>query len=173
MALKAKKKHMETKWTPKILLVQDEASMFPGMALYRTMRSRQNVYDLEPGEYYHIGELFGHMPIVLIAGDFLQIKPANDVSLADDLTALKEAGRNIHPEHAWAQEAVMNTPDEEMSSLMEAIRRSRPDAPWMYERLKNAKRNSHPHGCMLHRTCNMYVLHTIYVDVDNSYMLYV
>ena len=100
MALKAKKKHMETKWTPKILLVQDEASMFPGMALYRTMRSRQNVYDLEPGEYYHIGELFGHMPIVLIAGDFLQIKPATDVSLADDLTALKEAGGNIHPEHA-------------------------------------------------------------------------
>ena len=151
MALKAKKKLMETKWTPKILLVQDEVSLFPGMVqnmlLYRTMRSRQNVYDLEPGEYYHIGDLFGHMPIVLIAGDFLQIKPANDVSLADDLAALKEAGRNIHPEHAWAQEAVMNIPDvihlkkskrfldEKMSSLMEALRMSRPDAPLPEEEL--------------------------------------
>ena len=38
------------------------------------------------------GGLFGHMPIVVIAGDFLQIKPAADISIAEDHEALQKAG---------------------------------------------------------------------------------
>ena len=69
------------------------------------------MYELQPHEYGEVGQLFGHMPIVLVAGDFLQIKPANAVSLADDLDALRAAGRNIHPEHTTAQEAILSIED--------------------------------------------------------------
>ena len=51
------------------------------------------------------------MPIVLIAGDFLQTKPAYDVSLADDVDDLKAAERNIHPEPSSAQEALLTVED--------------------------------------------------------------
>ena len=43
---------MEKKWQPKILLVADEAGLFPAlvwnMLLYRSMRARQNEYHLQP-----------------------------------------------------------------------------------------------------------------------------
>ena len=68
---------------PKILLIEDEVSLFPcmvqNMLLYRSMRSRQNLYELEPSKYWNPGHLFGHMPIVLVAGDFLQMKPAHEI----------------------------------------------------------------------------------------------
>ena len=55
MALAAKRKECERSWNPKILVVQDEVSLFPAivenMLLYRSMRSRQNEYQLRPESY--------------------------------------------------------------------------------------------------------------------------
>ena len=80
LGLRSKQKDCEKKWTPKILLIEDEVSLFPAMVenmlLYRAMKSRENIYDLQTCNYNMQGNLFGHMPIVIIAGDFLQIKPA-------------------------------------------------------------------------------------------------
>ena len=82
---------------PKILLIQDEISLVPAavenMMLYRSMRARQDE-GLDPGSYFHAGELMGRIPILLIAGDFLQIKPANEISLADNL---EELARKCRP----------------------------------------------------------------------------
>ena len=116
--------------------------MIQNMLLYRTMRARQNVYELDPHSYGDKHSLFGHMPIILLAGDFLQIKPACDVSVADDLDAVKRSGRKIHPEHSTAQQAILENIedvihlrkskrflDEAMAPLMLAIRASRPHAP--------------------------------------------
>ena len=144
MALKTKREEMERRWQPKILLVEDEAGLFPAMVqnmlLYRIMRGRQNVYELSPEHYGQKDHLFGHMPILIVAGDFLQIKPANDISVADDLEAMQAKGKKIHPEHATAQEAILKIEDvihlkkskrfldEAMPSLMQAIRSSRPGA---------------------------------------------
>ncbi len=117
MALKTKKAAMEKKWQPKILLVADEAGLFPAlvrnMLLYRSMRARQNVHELQPEDYGSLqaGGLFGHMPIVVIADDFLQIKPAADISIAEDYEALQKAGKKIHDEHDVAQRAILNIPD--------------------------------------------------------------
>ena len=47
----------------------------------------------------------GHVPILLVAGDFLQIKLAKEISIADDLDALRQAGKAVHPEHHTAQDA--------------------------------------------------------------------
>ena len=145
MGLKTRHSEMETKWVPKILLVEDEASLFPAMVqnmlLYRIMLARQKVYELLPEEYAEVTKLFGHMPILIVAGDFLQIKPVNDISIADDMVAMAAAGRKIHPEHTNARDAILEIPDvinlkkskrfldESMPALMQAIRASRPEDP--------------------------------------------
>ena len=52
------------------------------------------------------GQTF-HIPILLIAGDFLQIKPANEISLADDLEELvRKMLHRVQTEHHAAQEAL-------------------------------------------------------------------
>ena len=113
------------------------------MLLYRSMRARQNAYHLQPEDYGSLRAdgLFGHMPIVVIAGDFLQIKPAADISIAEDYEALPKAGRKIHDEHDVAQRAILNIPDvihlrktkrfldDDMPALMQAIRASLEEDP--------------------------------------------
>ena len=101
MALATKRKHCERTWNPKILVVQDEVSLFPAMVenmlLYRSMRSRQNEHQLRPESYGDVSQLMGHVPILLVAGDFLHIKPAKEISIADDLAALRQSGKLVHP----------------------------------------------------------------------------
>ena len=94
----------------------------------------------------------GHMPILLVAGDFLQIKPAKEISIADDLDALRQAGAAIHPEHHTAQDAILGIADvihltkskrfldEAMPAVMQAVRTSRPDAPLAEEELQKLRR---------------------------------
>ena len=112
LALKTKEEEMKRRWQPKILVIQDEISLVPAavenMMLYRSMRARQDE-GLDPPSYAQPGELMGHIPILLIAGNFLQIKPANEISLADDLEELvRKAPHRIHSEHYAAQAAVMS-----------------------------------------------------------------
>ena len=136
-------------------MVQDEVSLFPAMVqnmlLYRSMRSRQNEHQLRPESYGHVGQLMGHVPILLVAGDFLQIKPAKEISIADDLDALRQTGRAVHPEHHTAQDAILAIADvihltkskrfldEAMPAVMEAVRKSRPDAPLAEEKLQELR----------------------------------
>ncbi len=147
MALKTAQAVMVKRWRAKILLVEDEAGLYPAlvqnMLLYRTMRARQQVdRSINPDEYAEQGHLSGGAPINIIAGDFLQIKPVNDLSVADDFKALEEgARRKVHPEHYTARNAILNIQDvihlktskrfqdEAMPSLMEAMRASRADKP--------------------------------------------
>ena len=64
---------------------------------------------LDPSSYFHAGELMGHIPILLIAGDFLQIKPANEISLADNLEELvRKRPDKVQTEHYAAQAALMS-----------------------------------------------------------------
>ena len=111
LALKTKEQEMKQRWQPKILLIQDEISLVPAavenMMLYRSMRARQDE-GLDPASYFHPGELMGHIPILLIASDFLQIKPANEISLADNLEELiRKMPHRVQTEHHAAQAALM------------------------------------------------------------------
>ena len=77
------------------------------MLLYTSMLSRQNEHQLRRDSYGDVRQLMrGRAPILLVAGDFLHIKPANDISIADDLNTLRQAGKTIHPEHHTAQDVV-------------------------------------------------------------------
>ena len=156
MALATKRKHCERTWNPKILVVQDEVSLFPAMVqnmlLYRSMRSRQNQHQLRPESYGDVSQLAGHMPILLVAGDFLQIKPAKEISIADDLDALRQARRPVHPEHHTAQDAILGITDvihltkskrfldEALPAVMQAVRTSHPDAPLAEAELQKLRR---------------------------------
>ena len=75
LPLKTKEQEMKQRWVPNMLLIQDEISLVPAavenMMLYRSMRARQDE-GLDPSSYFHAGELMGRIPILLIAGDFLQ-----------------------------------------------------------------------------------------------------
>ena len=113
LALKTKEQEMKQRWQPKILVIQDEISLVPAavenMMLYRSMRARQDE-GLDPASYFHPGELMGHIPILLIAGDFLQIKPANEISLADNLEELiRKMPHRVQTEHHAAQAALMTS----------------------------------------------------------------
>ena len=44
-------------------------------------------------------------------GEFLQIKPAKEISLADDLDALRQPVKVVHPEHHTAQDAMLGIAD--------------------------------------------------------------
>ena len=93
----------------------------------------------------------GRVPILLVAGDFLQIKPAKEISIADDLDALRQAGRTIHPEHHTAQDAILGIADvihltkskrfldEALPAVMQAVRASRLDAPLAEEELQKLR----------------------------------
>ena len=94
------------------MLIQEEINLVPAavenMLLYRSMRTRQDE-GLEPVSYFHAGELMGHIPILLIAGDFLQIKPANEISLADSLEELvRKRPDKVQTEHYAAQAALIS-----------------------------------------------------------------
>ena len=145
MALKTKEKEMQQRWMNKVLLIQDEISLVPAMVqnmlLYRIMRARQD-HGLQWETYALPDYLFGKMPIVIIAGDFLQIKPANEISLADNMLQIAKAGkRKIFAEHQAGQDSVMQVADvvhlktskrfqdKDMPAVTSAMRQSRPDKP--------------------------------------------
>jgi hypothetical protein len=115
------------------------------MMLYRSMRARQDL-GLEVSEYTQPNQLFGCMPIVLIAGDFMQIRPCNELSLGDDLTAIAKLGkRTILAEHYGARDAVMSIQtvvhlkktnrfqDADLPAVTAAMRSSRPTASMTQE----------------------------------------
>ena len=115
--------------------------MVQNMLLYRSMRSRQNEHQLLPESYGDVSQLMGHVPILLVAGDFLQIKPAREISIADDLDELGQTNTAVHPEHHTAQDAILGIADvihltkskrfvdKAMPAVMQAVRTSRPNAP--------------------------------------------
>jgi hypothetical protein len=158
LALKTKQAEMTKRWVPKLLLIQDEISLVPAMVenmmLYRSMRARQD-QGLDPAKYAQKNNLFGCTPIVLIAGDFMQMRPAMDVSLADDLDALARNGKKkVCPEHYAAQEAIMSIEtvvhlkktnrfkDAHLPAITTAMRASRPAAPMaddLLEKLRSRK----------------------------------
>ena len=84
----------------------------------------------------------GHIPILLIAGDFLQIKPANEISLANNLEELiRKMPHRVQTEHHAAQAALMSIDtviylkkskrflDTYLPEITAAMRRCTPTAP--------------------------------------------
>ena len=64
----------------------------------RSMHGRSRTHDVHESTYAQIGNAFGRVPIVLKLGDFLQLKPTNNIGLIDDLLAKKDDGSWVHPE---------------------------------------------------------------------------
>ena len=145
MALKTREVEMKKRWMTKLLLIQDEISLVPclveNMMLYRSMRAREGL-GLDPVEYASPHKLFGCMPIVLIAGDFMQIRPCNELSLGDDLIEIgKQSKRPVLAEHFGGRDAVMSITtvvhlkktnrfqDQDLPAVTAGMRSSRPAAP--------------------------------------------
>ena len=158
MGLNKKAESCKKKWVPKVLVIEDEVSLFPAMVqnmvLYRVTKSREEAHHLSIEDYNRQGHLFGHMPIVIIAGDFLQIKPPKEISVADDLDALRRGSRPIHPEHTAAQQAILDIQDvieftkskrfkdDKMPGLMSALRSAGTDKPLPESELEKLRKRT-------------------------------
>ena len=105
-----------------------------------------------PGSYFHAGELMGRIPILLIAGDFLQIKPANEISLADNLEELvRKRPDKVQTEHYAAQAALMSIEtvihlkkskrflDVHLPEITTAMRTCTPAAPLSEDHLRHLR----------------------------------
>ena len=86
--------------------------MMPAEALnvemYRAMWGRQEQFSVSPDEYADLRQLFGRLPLALFLGDFLQLKPPKQISLADDLFARARLGRSVSVEAQTACTAFHN-----------------------------------------------------------------
>ena len=84
-----KKQALERRWQPKVALVIEECSMLPAkllnMLMFRAMFGRRSMTGAQPDDYGETSQLFGRLPLVLLLGDFLQLKPRGGVALLDDL----------------------------------------------------------------------------------------
>ena len=109
MAPGAKKDALIRTWMNKVLLVNEEVSMIPAEALnmemYRAMWGRHEQFGVNIDDYARLRNLFGRMPLVLFLGDFLQLKPPKQISLADDLVAKARQGATVSVEAQTACEA--------------------------------------------------------------------
>ena len=129
-------------WEHKVCLVIEEVSMMAAVALnmgmYRATWGRKAQCQLSVDAYGTTSNIFGRVPIVLLLGDFLQLKPPNATSLADDLMALAREGRRISVEVQTAcaafhgidtvieLTATRRFTDAEMPALMNFCRSARP-----------------------------------------------
>ena len=109
MAPGAKKQALISTWSNKVLLVNEEVSMMPAEALnmemYRAMWGRREQFGVNVDEYAQQCTLFGRMPLVVFLGDFLQLKPPKQISLADDLFEKARQGSVVSVEAQTACEA--------------------------------------------------------------------
>ena len=90
------------------------ASMY-NMLDWRTMLGSKLEHEVLEATYSHVGCAFGRIPIVIHLGDFLQLKPTNQLSLIDDLEAKNSDGSWKYPdvstEIQHAQKLFCNIPD--------------------------------------------------------------
>ena len=102
MAPGAKKETLVRTWGNKVFLVDEEISMMPAeavnMEMYRATWGRSEKCGVEIDSYAEKECLFGRMPLVLLLGDFLQLKPPRSISLVDDLIAKAREGKVVSVE---------------------------------------------------------------------------
>ena len=111
LALETKEQEMKQRWQAKILVIQDEISLVPAavenMMLYRSMRARQDE-GLDPSQLFPPRRAHGTHQFCWLQVIFLQIKPANEISLADNLEELiRKMPHRVQTEHHAAQAALM------------------------------------------------------------------
>ena len=79
-----------------MVLVIEEISMVSAAAYnmldFRAMWGRSRDHGVYEHTYKFTGNAFGRVPIVIHLGDFLQLRPTNQISLLDDFYALNEDG---------------------------------------------------------------------------------
>jgi len=115
MAPGQKKDFLLKTWSNKMALFLEEISMDPAevinMVMYRSMWGRKEKWGVGPTNYGWKGHLFGRMPVVVLLGDFLQLKPPKAISLIDDLHEKAREGKRVSIEAQTACDAFHSIED--------------------------------------------------------------
>ena len=84
---------LRRRWANTYLLVIEEVSMISpelfNMLLYRSFWGRKESWQVPEHLYNTVRGAFGRMPIVIMLGDFLQLRPTASNSLLDDLGSVQ------------------------------------------------------------------------------------
>ena len=143
-----KKSALEQRWSHLKALIIEEVSMVSpnlyNMLLYRGFHGRRDKFEVPEPDYMTQKGAFGRMPLVIMLGDFLQLKPTGTgISLLSDLQALESAGGDDGPpaEHQQAMKFFCQTPlcfefqasnrfkDEKLRKLMDFMRAPKRTVP--------------------------------------------
>ena len=143
-----RKSALERRWNHLKALIIEEVSMVSpnlyNMLLYRGFHGRREKFEVPERDYMTPKGAFGRMPLVIMLGDFLQLKPTGSgISLLSDLGAMESAGGDDGPpaEHQQAMKFFCQTPlcfefqasnrfkDENLRKLMDFMRAPRSTVP--------------------------------------------
>ena len=143
-----RKSALERRWNHLKALIIEEVSMVSpnlyNMLLYRGFHGRRDKFEVPEPDYMTQKGAFGRMPLVIMLGDFLQLKPTGTgISLLSDLRAMESAGGDDGPpaEHQQAMKFFCQTPlcfefqasnrfkDENLRKLMDFMRAPRSTVP--------------------------------------------
>ena len=139
---------LERRWSHLRALIIEEVSMVSpnlyNMLLYRGFHGRRDKFNVPEGDYMTRKGAFGRMPLVIMLGDFLQLRPTGTgISLLSDLQALETAAGDDGPpaEHQQAMKFFCQTPlcfefqasnrfkDEKLRKMMDFMRAPKPTVP--------------------------------------------
>ena len=94
-----KREFLTHTWSNKRVIINDDIYRSPAevinMQMYRSMLGRKEDWALEPDDYHNLKVFLGRMPIVVMLGDFLQLKPPRQLSLVDDLVEKARDGVDV------------------------------------------------------------------------------
>ena len=123
MAPGAKKETLIRTWGNKVFLVDEEISMMPAEALnmemHRAAWGRNEKCGVEIDSYAEKECLFDRMPLVVLLGDFLQLKPPRSICLVDALIAKAREGKVVSVEAQAACDAFRQT-----ANVIEALKQA-------------------------------------------------
>ena len=127
------------------------------MLMFRSAHGRREKFELNMDNYASLRTLCGRMPLLLLLGDFLQLKPPRQLSLVDDLVQKARDGKKVSVEAQAAVDAFREIDvviellesrrfeDEHLPQLMNFLREAdgtkpMPDAMWDWLVLRSVER---------------------------------
>ena len=138
---------LKDKWFNKVALIIEEAFLMPAnifnMLHVRCSWGRKQACNIDMGTIEHTRQSFGYIPIVLLLGDPLQLRPRG-LGLLTDLRAVVAAGIEVHVEQeqgiklfanfrdVWVLTGTKRFLDDDLPKLLQCLRSGKvmPRALW-------------------------------------------
>ena len=124
---------LQTYWEPVRVLALDEVTLCPGeaynMGMLRSAFGRQEMTQMDIGDYATHGHYWGMIPLIITLGDPLQNRPVRAISLFDTEEMLLEMARAGQEVSVEAQTGIRAFRDADLTMQLNETRRFVPNDP--------------------------------------------